>query len=95
VSAGPVDGVPGHERPAVLGRRGGTEGETVTLRPVEQLDADEVPRCDRCGARVRLRAVLPDGGELLFCGAHARAHTPRLRSLGATLNFSFLDPPRY
>ncbi len=32
-------------------------------------------RCDRCGAQAYVRVVLP-GGELLFCGHHARAHAP-------------------
>ena len=30
-------------------------------------------RCDRCGAQAFVRAILPSGGELLFCGHHARA----------------------
>src|SRR5664279_103760 len=31
-------------------------------------------RCDRCGAAAMVRAVLPTGGELLFCGHHANEH---------------------
>ncbi|MEE2056334.1 MULTISPECIES: DUF7455 domain-containing protein [Rhodococcus] len=42
-------------------------------------------RCDRCNAAARVRAVLPTGGELLFCGHHANEHTDRLRELGATI----------
>lgn len=42
-------------------------------------------RCDRCGAAARVRAVLPSGGELLFCGHHAREHEGRLRELAAEL----------
>jgi hypothetical protein len=38
-------------------------------------------RCDRCGAAAKVRAVLPKGGELLFCGHHARAHADKLREL--------------
>ena len=38
-------------------------------------------RCDRCGAAAKVRAVLPSGGELLFCGHHARAHDAKLREL--------------
>lgn len=34
-------------------------------------------RCDRCGAGARVRAVLPTGGELLFCGHHATEHADR------------------
>ncbi|MEN3302796.1 hypothetical protein [Pseudonocardia sp.] len=40
-------------------------------------------RCDRCGAAAKARAVLPSGGELLFCGHHARAHEDKLRELKA------------
>ncbi|HEY4004315.1 MAG TPA: hypothetical protein VGM60_03885 [Pseudonocardia sp.] len=42
-------------------------------------------RCDRCGARARVRAVLSSGGELLFCGHHARAHEGQLRQLAVVL----------
>jgi hypothetical protein len=42
-------------------------------------------RCDGCGAAAKVRAVLPSGSELLFCGHHARAHGPRLRELAARL----------
>lgn len=42
-------------------------------------------RCDRCGAAAKVRAVLDNGAELLFCGHHARRHGPRLRELGARL----------
>lgn len=40
-------------------------------------------RCDRCGAAAKVRAVLPSGGELLFCGHHGRAHSEKLRELEA------------
>ncbi|TCP55211.1 hypothetical protein EV191_102423 [Tamaricihabitans halophyticus] len=42
-------------------------------------------RCDRCGAAAGVRAVLPSGGELLFCGHHARQHRDRLRELEAEI----------
>lgn len=48
--------------------------------PLTRLD-----RCDRCGAPARLRALLPSGGELLFCGHHARRHSARLAELAAEL----------
>jgi hypothetical protein len=38
-------------------------------------------RCDRCGAQAFMRAVLPGGGELLFCAHHARAHEEKLRQV--------------
>jgi hypothetical protein len=43
-------------------------------------------RCDRCGAAAQVRAVLPSGGELLFCGHHAREHNERLIELEAQLH---------
>lgn len=42
-------------------------------------------RCDRCGAAAKARAVLPSGGELLFCGHHARAHEAKLRELSVDI----------
>lgn len=42
-------------------------------------------RCDRCGAAAKIRAVLPEGGELLFCGHHARQHETKLKDLKATI----------
>ncbi|HEY8373282.1 MAG TPA: hypothetical protein VIL00_11105 [Pseudonocardiaceae bacterium] len=54
-----------------------------TLTRPELTAAD---RCDRCGAAARVRAVLPSGGELLFCGHHAREHEAKLRELDAELS---------
>lgn len=42
-------------------------------------------RCDRCGAAAKVRAVLPTGGELLFCGHHARQHETKLKELSAQI----------
>jgi hypothetical protein len=53
---------------------------TTALARPELTAAD---RCDRCGAAARVRAILPSGGELLFCGHHAREHATRLRELAA------------
>ena len=35
-------------------------------------------RCDRCNARASLLAMLHTGGQLLFCGHHARTHRSAL-----------------
>jgi hypothetical protein len=40
-------------------------------------------RCDRCGAQAYIRATLPGGSELLFCGHHGRHHEAKLRPLTA------------
>jgi len=42
-------------------------------------------RCDRCGAAAKVRAVLPSGGELLFCGHHARAHEAKLKEMAVDM----------
>ena len=55
---------------------------TTALARPELTAAD---RCDRCGAAARVRAVLASGGELLFCGHHAREHETKLRELAAEL----------
>lgn len=49
---------------------------TATIDPPALTGAD---RCDRCGAQAYVRAVLNVGGELLFCGHHARAVEDTLR----------------
>lgn len=36
-------------------------------------------RCDRCGAQAYVRAILPGGGELHFCGHHWQEHEGALR----------------
>lgn len=55
-----------------------------TTQVTSQLNrADD--RCDRCGAAAAVKVVLESGGELLFCGHHARKHSERLREIGATL----------
>lgn len=47
---------------------------TLTSVPITAAD-----RCDRCGAGAYFRVVLRSGGELLFCGHHARQHLDAVR----------------
>jgi hypothetical protein len=54
---------------------------TALARP----DLTAADRCDRCGAAAQVRAILPSGGELLFCGHHARKHKERLQELSANI----------
>ena len=61
-----------------VSRRRETAVQPGTLSRPELTAAD---RCDRCGAAAKVRAVLPSGGELLFCGHHARAHSAKMREL--------------
>lgn len=59
---------------------------TATLTSPAAMVAED--RCDRCGAAAAVRAILPTGGELLFCGHHARQHSARLEELDAQLHDS-------
>jgi hypothetical protein len=43
-------------------------------------------RCDRCGARALVRAVMPGGGDLLFCAHHGREHAARLRAVAVEIH---------
>lgn len=59
---------------------------TGALAPTRPLSAAD--RCDRCGAQAYVRVLLADehgGGELFFCGHHARAHQSRLREVAADI----------
>lgn len=42
-------------------------------------------RCDRCSAAAQVRAVLPSGFELLFCGHHFSEHSSKLETQGASI----------
>ena len=44
-------------------------------------------RCDRCGAQALVRAVLK-GGELLFCGHHARDNAAALAAVALSVQES-------
>lgn len=50
----------------------------MTTALASPLELTALDRCDRCGAQARVRAVLPGGGDLLFCGHHARLHATAL-----------------
>ncbi|HEX3823164.1 MAG TPA: hypothetical protein VHV79_01730 [Mycobacteriales bacterium] len=43
-------------------------------------------RCDRCGARALVRAVMPGGGDLYFCAHHGREHAARLREVAIEIH---------
>lgn len=42
-------------------------------------------RCDRCGAQAYVQVQLASGGELQFCGHHAREYGPTLRKLAVAV----------
>jgi hypothetical protein len=56
---------------------------TGALAPTRPLLAAD--RCDRCGAQAYVRAVLPGGGDLLFCAHHGRKYSDSLRATGADI----------
>ena len=57
----------------------------TTTRPVPTETAAPVlslsDRCDSCGAQAFVRATMPSGTQLLFCGHHG--NDPRASLLGA------------
>lgn len=50
---------------------------------LEATPLNAVDRCDRCGAQAYVRAVLLSGGELLFCGHHAKEYAAGLKPVVA------------
>ena len=45
-----------------------------------------VDRCDRCGAQAYVRALLPNGLELLFCAHHNRQHSSALTKIAVDIH---------
>ena len=52
---------------------------------LEQTPLRAVDRCDRCGAQAYVRATLLSGGELLFCGHHAKEYADGLKKVAASI----------
>jgi hypothetical protein len=53
---------------------------TPTLTPTASAPPSSADRCDRCGAQAKVRVILA-GGDLVFCGHHARAYDAKLRTV--------------
>ncbi|WP_125610915.1 DUF7455 domain-containing protein [Specibacter cremeus] len=54
------------------------------MNAVAEQKLNTLDRCDRCGAQAYVRVVLESsGGELLFCGHHARGVEASLRPLSS------------
>ncbi len=51
---------------------------TTLVPSLENRELTAVDRCDACGARAWVRAVMP-ASDLLFCAHHAQKHLPALR----------------
>ena len=55
-----------------------------TLDPAQVRQLTSRDRCDVCGAQAYVRAVLPSGHDLLFCGHHARANEAGVKAIAGT-----------
>jgi hypothetical protein len=56
---------------------------TAVAEPTLTVTIELPERCDRCGAAGKVRAFLPGGGDLTFCGHHANAFTGTIRTSAA------------
>ena len=68
-----------------------TSTQPATEATTDTASTDTAPltaadRCDRCGAQAYVRATLPGGTDLLFCGHHGNAHRPSLLVAGASIH---------
>ncbi|WP_019203275.1 hypothetical protein [Tsukamurella sp. 1534] len=61
-----------------------TDNATTTGTAFAPLTASD--RCDRCSAAAQVRAVLPSGFELLFCGHHFSEYRDKLDAQGAVVS---------
>jgi hypothetical protein len=52
---------------------------------LEPTPLNAVDRCDRCGAQAYVRVTLLNGGELLFCGHHAKEYAEGLKPVVAKI----------
>ena len=59
---------------------------TPTLTTTRAADDLVVPfHCDRCGALAKVRVVLANGSDLVFCGHHAREYDGKLRDIAVDI----------
>lgn len=61
-----------------------TQTTTPTLIADLAVPLTAADRCDRCSSQAYVRATLPSGAELLFCGHHANDHRAALLVAGAS-----------
>lgn len=66
-------------------RQGDEEREADVTTAVAPAPLTAEDRCDRCGAQAYLRVELASGGELLFCGHHAREHGDAIKAVATTV----------
>jgi len=58
---------------------------TPTLTPPDATELRAADRCDRCSAQGQVRAIMPDGGDLVFCRHHAKQYDERLRRIAVRI----------
>ena len=58
---------------------------TPTLTPPHTATPAVGERCDRCSAAAKVRAVLPGGGDLVFCQHHANRYRESLEKVAVTM----------
>ena len=54
--------------------------QIVVTEPTVTAATGPSGRCDRCGAAGKVRAFLPNGGDLAFCGHHANLYAETIRT---------------
>lgn len=59
--------------------------DDVSTPVMEDTQLSAADRCDRCGARAHLKVRLANGGVLLFCAHHARAHADKIKQVAVEL----------
>jgi hypothetical protein len=59
---------------------------TYPLAIIEPVPLTAADRCDRCSSQAYVRATLPSGAELLFCGHHGGEHRAALAVAGASFH---------
>ena len=52
---------------------------------LESVPLNALDRFDRCGAQAYVRAVLLNGGELMFCAHHGKEYAEKLKSVAAKI----------
>ena len=64
---------------------GSMNAQTLERPVLNEPQLTAANRCDACGARAWVRATMPSGGQLYFCGHHANEHLPSLVGVGAQI----------
>lgn len=62
-----------------------TERDMSEQMLLESVPLNALDRCDRCGAQAYVRAVLLNGGELMFCAHHGKEYAEKLKTVAAKI----------